>query len=77
MRLEFQGHDYKYAAEQMMLTLFPEERPQYAPLVEGENGVRLTLEEADGVLLAQAEQKPILGICLGMRWCGTGRASGF
>ncbi len=55
MRLEFQGHDYKYAAEQMMLTLFPEERPQYAPLVEGENGVRLTLEEADGVLLAQAE----------------------
>ena len=29
MRLYFKGHDYKYAAEQMLLTLFPEERPEY------------------------------------------------
>ena len=29
MRLYFYGHDYKYAAEQMLLTLFPEERPEY------------------------------------------------
>ena len=24
MKLYFQGHDYKYAAEQMLLTLFPD-----------------------------------------------------
>lgn len=29
MNLYFFGHDYKYAAEQMMLTLFPVERPVY------------------------------------------------
>ncbi len=29
MRLYFFGHDYKYAAEQMLLTLFPAERPEY------------------------------------------------
>lgn len=29
MKLYFFGHDYKYAAEQMMLTLFPAERPVY------------------------------------------------
>ena len=29
MRLSLVGHDYKYAAEQMMLTLFPTERPLY------------------------------------------------
>ncbi len=29
MRLYFTGHDYKYAAEQMLLTLFPAERPLY------------------------------------------------
>ena len=29
MKLYFFGHDYKYAAEQMLLTLFPEERPEY------------------------------------------------
>ena len=29
MNLYFYGHNYKYAAEQMMLTLFPGERPAY------------------------------------------------
>ena len=29
MELIFQGHDYKYAVEQIMLMLFPEERPVY------------------------------------------------
>lgn len=38
MRLTLIGHDYRYAAEQMMLTLFPDERPG-----EGENHLRLSL----------------------------------
>ena len=29
MRLYLSGHDYKYAVEQMLLTLFPHERPEY------------------------------------------------
>ena len=29
MKLYLHGHDYKYAAEQMLLTLYPEERPEY------------------------------------------------
>lgn len=29
MRLYFYGHDYKYAVEQMLLTLFPQQRPEY------------------------------------------------
>ena len=36
MRLKLIGHDYKYAAEQIMLMLFPGERPEYA---EPERGV--------------------------------------
>ena len=29
MKLYLYGHEYKYAVEQMLLTLFPQERPQY------------------------------------------------
>lgn len=29
MKLYLKGHDYKYAVEQIMLTLFPQERPEY------------------------------------------------
>ena len=43
MHLTLQGHDYRYAAEQMMLSLFPEERPDYAPAPDGANAVLLTL----------------------------------
>lgn len=37
MKLYLRGHDYKYAAEQIMLTLFPSERPEYPEgMPEGE-----------------------------------------
>lgn len=29
MNLYLIGHEYRYAAEQMLLTLFPDERPEY------------------------------------------------
>jgi oxygen-independent coproporphyrinogen-3 oxidase len=47
MKLYLVGHDYKYAAEQMLLTLFPGERPEYPdrPPEEGENAVTLSLSE--------------------------------
>lgn len=49
MKLYLKGHDYKYATEQMMLTLFPQERPEYpqeAP-EPGENALVLTLTRTD------------------------------
>lgn len=57
MDLYFHGHDYKYAAEQMLLTLFPEERPVYP---EGEpqpdaDHLLLTLEETGDTLTAKAQ----------------------
>ena len=57
MYLILQGHDYRYAAEQMLLTLFPEERPEYLQglLPPGENAAVLTLTERVGTLAARAE----------------------
>lgn len=46
MELVFFGHDYRYAAEQMLLTLFPSERPVY-PQSPGE-GDRAEISLADG-----------------------------
>ena len=45
MKLYLKGHDYKYAAEQMLLTLFPRERPSYPdrPAGEGEDSLTLSL----------------------------------
>ena len=37
------GHEYKYAVEQMMLTLFPEERPVYGGESAADNCLRVTL----------------------------------
>ena len=45
MKLYFHGHDYRYAAEQMLLTLFPAERPEYpqGPPAPGEDALALSL----------------------------------
>ena len=45
MKLFFHGHNYKYAAEQMLLTLFPGQRPEYpnGPPGAGEDGLVLSL----------------------------------
>ncbi|MCD8005346.1 MAG: hypothetical protein LUE91_06800 [Oscillospiraceae bacterium] len=52
MKLIFQGHDYKYAAEQMLLTLFPGERPVYGG--QEENTLRLSLRRGETWLTACA-----------------------
>lgn len=38
MKLYLYGHDYKYAAEQMMLSLYPSERPEYPEASRKETG---------------------------------------
>ncbi len=52
MKVILKGHDYKYAVEQMLLTLFPEERPVYEG--EEENQVTLSLCRGNMWLTATA-----------------------
>ncbi len=56
MKLHLQGHDYRYAVEQMMMTLFPGQKPEYPGAVpEGaEHGALVTLCEAEDTLTAEA-----------------------
>ena len=56
MKLYFQGHDYKYAAEQMLLTLFPDQRPEYPQTAPGrdEDGLTLRLHPGRRWLTATA-----------------------
>ncbi len=57
MKLYLTGHDFRYAVEQTMLTLFPGERPEY-PAGEPDGSspaLRLTLREEEGRVLAEAE----------------------
>ena len=65
MRLYLYGHEYKYAVEQMLLTLFPGERPQYP---EGKpEGDRMEIR------LSRAEQRTTATCSLvrgGKRWLG-------
>ena len=56
MKLYLRGHDYRYAVEQMMLTLFPGQRPDYP---EGEPAgdspaALVCLEETGEILTARA-----------------------
>ena len=41
MKLYLRGHDHRYGAEQMLLTLFPDRRPEYPeqPPAEGEDAL--------------------------------------
>ena len=49
MKLYLYGHDYKYAVEQMLLTLYPAERPQYpAGEPEGERMEIRLRRDAEG-----------------------------
>jgi len=43
VKLYLKGHDYKYAVEQMLLTLFPDERPEYPEQDAGGDGMRVSL----------------------------------
>ena len=51
MKLYFTGHDYKYAAEQMLLTLFPAERPVYPDGAPEGDRTELTLGDGEAVCL--------------------------
>jgi oxygen-independent coproporphyrinogen-3 oxidase len=52
MTVELKGHDYKYAVEQMLLSLFPQERPTYG--TREENRVTVSLRRGNTWLTATA-----------------------
>lgn len=47
MKLQLLGHEYQYAVEQMLATLFPGEKPDYSPAGSEENFIRVSLREAE------------------------------
>ena len=56
MKLELIGHDEKYAVEQSLLTLFPDERPVYGPVEKtDERWARVTLTEDGSFVYATTE----------------------
>ncbi len=61
MKLYFQGHDYKYAAEQMLLTLFPDERPEYPDTPPEQREDRLHLSLSRGAVWVTARAALWLG----------------
>ena len=72
MKLYLHGHDYKYAAEQMLLTLFPDERPEYpdAPAA-GEDGLHLFLSHGETWVTARAKLTWRGATCTAARRCPT------
>ncbi|MCD7948264.1 MAG: coproporphyrinogen dehydrogenase HemZ [Oscillospiraceae bacterium] len=54
MHLIFDGHDYQYAAEQMLFTLFPGEKPVYGQPDNAQDTLRLSLREGTQYLTATA-----------------------
>ncbi|MEG2526917.1 MAG: coproporphyrinogen dehydrogenase HemZ [Oscillospiraceae bacterium] len=47
MKMFFYNHDYRYAAEQILLTLFPNEHPEYPEEKTGGDGAELALFEGE------------------------------
>jgi len=61
MKLYLFGHDYKYAVEQILLTLFPEERPEYVS--EAPSGDRAELYLYESGLRPTALCRLFIGGC--------------
>ena len=58
MKLFLVGHDYKYAVEQMLLTLFPEERPEYP--AGKPDGRRMEIRLSEGTKFVTASCRLLL-----------------
>ena len=65
MKLQLQGHEYQYAVEQMLATLFPGEKPDYSPATKEEDFIRVSFREAEkyatSVCLYRCENRAYLG----------------
>ena len=65
MNIRLIGHNYKYAAEQMLLTLFPQERPVYAPPAAEDDLAEISLRQgsryATAVCRLRRDEKTAFG----------------
>ena len=79
MKLYLKGHDYKYATEQMLLTLFPGERPSYPdrPAGEGEDSLTLSLSLGGRWATGPPPPGPQCPPRTPGAWSGTGCSSGW
>ncbi len=71
MKLKLTGHDYKYAVEQIMLMLFPEERPEYSEPEPGVLSAEISLSTGGVVAVAITR----LYTPDGRRFCSESRVS--
>ena len=69
MRLILVGHEYRYAAEQILLTMFPGERPEYAGPAPGVSSAVISLHR--GAVFSTAVT--VLRDGSGRRWTGSAR----
>ena len=69
MRLILVGHEYRYAAEQILLTMFPGERPEYAGPEPGVSSARISLKRGG----AYSTVVTVLKDGADGRWTGTAR----
>ena len=78
MKLYFKGHDYKYAAEQMLLTLFPGQRPEYpaSPPAAGEDALELSLFRGPVWATATARLSYRGKRCAAVRRCSSAELTG-
>ncbi len=44
MKLILEGHDYRYAAEQIMMSILPDERPETGDILPGDDWARVTMD---------------------------------
>ena len=78
MKLYFKGHDYKYAAEQMLLTLFPGQRPEYpaSSPAAGEDALELSLFRGPVWATATARLSYRGKRCAAVRRCSSAELTG-
>ena len=69
MTLVLIGHEYRYAAEQILLTMFPGERPEYAGPEPGVSSAVISLHRSK----TYSSAVTVLRDGVGGRWSGTAR----
>ena len=65
MELYLRGHTYKYAVEQMLLTLFPDERPEYPEGRPRGRGMEISLSRGERFTTAACALRTEAGVFRG------------
>jgi oxygen-independent coproporphyrinogen-3 oxidase len=66
MRLTLRGHDYKYAVEQILLMMYPEERPVYTGTADSVPSAEVSLKLGNAYAVAVTRLRTRSGVFTGM-----------